>query len=305
MAPAVRIEGPICPVSAAEAVGGLAATFSGAVARRQILELGFEPSRIRNWLRSGRLHPTRYPGVYAWGRPDLPVEGQLAAGLLYAGSGSALDGLSALWWQKLLGHRPTLIHIAAPGRRSSRADLAIRHPLVIKRHMHGPLAVVDLARALLVASVELEHNSLRLVLARADFEDLLHLPSLQAACARGLKGSRKLRAAMDSHLPALAHCVNDFERDFVLLCEARDIPIPEPNVRMGRRVPDMLWRDRMLIVELDGKGAHSSQAQRIDDRAKQEWLESLGYTVIRFTWRQVYFQPGYVVDTLRPYFVGS
>ncbi len=277
----------------------LAARQEWAIARRQLLSMGVGRERIKSWLGLGRLNPSLYRGIYIWGRSELAEKGQLIAGLLFTGRGSALDGLTALWWEDLLPRRPDRIHIAARGRTSSQADLRVRHPPRIKRHEHDGLPVVDLPRALLVATSSLDHNALRNVLARADFEDLLHLPSLQAACARGPKGSRKLRAAMDTHLPALARCVNDFERDFVLLCEAYGLAIPEPNVRMGRYVPDMLWRNRMLIVELDGKGGHTSAAQKASDATKQEWLEERGHNIIRFTWSEVYFEQPMVAGKVR------
>jgi very-short-patch-repair endonuclease len=106
---------------------------------------------------------------------------------------------------------------------------------------------------------------------------------------------------MGRHLPQLARCRNDFEIDFVLLCEERGLPIPEPNVRKGHYVPDMTWESRRLIVELDGKGAHTSAAQIAYDAKRQEWLEALGYTVIRFTWAEVYFRQDFVVGRLLPH----
>ncbi len=276
----------------------LAESQSWVIARWQLLELGVSPGQIRGWIAAGRLH-IQLPGVYAWGRPTLDEKGEHIAALLFTGTGSALTGLTGLWWEDLLPFRPAAIHIDAPGRSRPRPGLVVRHPQAIVRHEHRGLPVVVLARALLVASEELDHNALRNVLARADYEDLLSLPSLQASCAEGPKGSKALRAAMDAHLPQLAHCVNDFERDFVLLCEAYELPIPDPNVRMGRYVPDMLWRESRLIVELDGKGAHTSAAQKHSDATKQEWLEGRGYTVIRFTWEEVHFQPQLVAAAVR------
>ena len=267
---------------------------SWAIARWQMLAAGITLSRINRLVAAGWLY-IQLPGVYSWGRP----KGEHIAALLFTGTGSALTGLTGLWWEGLLPFRPAAIHIDAPGRSRSRPGLVIRHPSSITRHEHRGLPVVDLATALLVASEELDHNGLRNALARADFEDLLSLSSLQVSCAKGLKGSKALRAAMDSHLPQLARCVNDFERDFVLLCEAHELPIPDPNVRMGRYVPDMLWRERKVIVELDGKGAHTSAAQKRSDATKQEWLEARGYTVIRFTWGQVYLRRRFVAATVR------
>ncbi len=270
-----------------------------AIARRQLLDVGFHPGRIRSWRRGGRLHPTRYAGVYAWGHGELTEPGEHAAALLFTGTGSALDGLSALWWLELLGHRPAQIHVAAPGRAASRAGLRIRHPVTIERSLHRGLPVVALARALQVAAADLSHDSLRLVLARAEFRKLLSLTTLDSALGSGKAGSRAVRAAIDAHLPQLARCVNGFERDFVLLCERSGLPIPEPNVRIGRYVPDMLWEDANLIVELDGKAAHTTPAQKRADATKQRWLEGRGHEVIRFPWRRVQLDPDRVVARLR------
>ena len=301
MPPALRPLVPYGPQLAAEAAGELAERQDWAIGRLQLLALGIGSERIKSWLRSGRLHPTPYRGIYSWGRAELPEKGQLSAGLLFARKGSALDGLSALWWQGLLERRPDLIHIASPGRTASCADLCIRHPLRIERHVHKGLPVVDLARALLVASADLEINSLRLVLARADYDKRIpfSLPSLQEAIRHGPKGSKAVRAAMAIHLPQLARCTNDFEIDFVLLCERHGIPIPQPNVRKGRFVPDMTLESAKLVVELDGRDAHTSEAQLASDSKKQEWLEAQGYAVTRFTWAQVQFREGWVAAETR------
>lgn len=285
--------------SAAAAAGEIAHRQFGAIARRQLLAVGIGPTRIRGLRRARRIF-SRYPGVYAWGRPDLPEKGQLAAGLLYSGLGSALGGLSALWWRGLLHRRPDLIHIDAPGYAGSRADLAIRHPRRIERSLHDGLPVVELSAALLAASTDLRHDSLRLVLARAEYEGILSLSSLHAAIAAGPPGSRALRAAMAAHLPQLARCSNGFERGFVLLCERFGLEIPEPNLRNGRFVPDMTWERHRLIVELDGKRAHRTAAQRRRDAARQRWFEARGYTVVRFGWAQVQFEPAAVAAKLRP-----
>ena len=160
----------------------------GAIARRQLLEVGASREQIRGWLSSGRLHP-RYPGVYAYGRSDLRTEGELASGLLYSGSGSALTGLSGLWWLELLHRRPNLIHLDAPGRKASRQDLRIHHPSEIERQVVRGLPVASLNRVLFAASDALSHNSLRLVLARAEFHRLLDLRNLQAALTTAPRGS--------------------------------------------------------------------------------------------------------------------
>jgi hypothetical protein len=255
------------------------------VARREMVEAGIGRGQIETWIRVGRLHP-RYPGVYAWGRPDLSVEGELAAGLLYAGKGSALTGLTMLWWRELLGRRPDRIHIDAPRDVASIDDLAIRHPGRISRSLHKGLPLAALPDALPVAAADLSFDSLRLVIARAEFHRVCSLAEIEAGLGHGRRGAAAVRHALSRHLPQLAKCVNRYERAFVLLCEAGSVEIPEPNPRIGRFRPDMLWERQGLIVELDGPH-HLTAARQIDDAKRQRYLESLGYRVLRFTHEEV------------------
>lgn len=55
-----------------------------------------------------------------------------------------------------------------------------------------------------------------------------------------------------------------------------------------------------LIVELDGT-AHDNEEQQKHDQKRQRWLESMGYTVIRFRNEAILFDRGPVLDTLRQF----
>jgi very-short-patch-repair endonuclease len=109
---------------------------------------------------------------------------------------------------------------------------------------------------------------------------------------------------MAAHFPQLAACESPLEVDFVLLCEQFGLPIPEPNVRIGRWRPDMLWREARLIVELDGEDAHHTPAQLLADERRAADLRSRGFTVIRFTWEQVHFDADAVAADLRARLAG-
>lgn len=161
------------------------------------------------------------------------------------------------------------------------------------------LPVVPLSQALLASTTHLRHNSLRLVLARAEFHHLLRLSSLAASLGDGRPGTRAIRAAMAAHLPQLAACESPLEIDFVLLCERFGLPLPEPNVRIGRWRPDMLWRDARLVVELDGKDAHHTPAQLLADERRAAGLRRRGFSVVRYRWEKVHFEPEAVVADLR------
>ncbi len=50
---------------------------------------------------------------------------------------------------------------------------------------------------------------------------------------------------------------------------------------------DFVWRDRRLIVEVDGYAFHRSPAAFERDRERDVLLQTRGWRVMRFTWRQV------------------
>ena len=77
------------------------------------------------------------------------------------------------------------------------------------------------------------------------------------------------------------------------------LPQPEVNVRIDRYEVDFLWRDQCLIVEVDGWESHQTRSAFEEDRARDARLKTLGYEVLRFTWRQVENEARSVAGTVR------
>jgi very-short-patch-repair endonuclease len=55
---------------------------------------------------------------------------------------------------------------------------------------------------------------------------------------------------------------------------------------LGHEV-DFHWPDHRLIVETDGWRFHRHRRRFESDRARDAQLQAAGWTVLRFTWRQV------------------
>lgn len=276
----------------------LATRQDGVVSRRQLLDAGLTSAHIGRWLAAGRLHRI-HPGVYSVGHRAVGERGRLIAALLYGGHGSALSHGAGGWWVGLLDERPWRIDICSPHHSSSRPGLTIHHPQTIDRFPHRGLPVVKVPTLLLQLATTLPAQSLRKVLARADFLNLLEPAAVHAALGQGRDGSAALRRALRSHMPQLARAENGFEADFLFLCERFQLPMPEVNVRLRQFRPDMLWRDLKLIVELDGRDAHTKPGQVARDHDRDLVLRRWGYTVIRYTWAQVTFEPVAVAADLR------
>jgi very-short-patch-repair endonuclease len=62
---------------------------------------------------------------------------------------------------------------------------------------------------------------------------------------------------------------------------------------------DIYFPAHRLVVETDGWDTHGTRQASEDDRAKDAALTAAGYTVLRFTWRQLRDEPQTVADRLK------
>jgi very-short-patch-repair endonuclease len=83
---------------------------------------------------------------------------------------------------------------------------------------------------------------------------------------------------------------SDLEEDFFALVHRRRLPPPETNVKLGGWEVDFLWRER-LVAETDSFLYHRGSVSFEDDHARDLDLRQLGFTVLRFTGRQVEHEP--------------
>jgi very-short-patch-repair endonuclease len=72
----------------------------------------------------------------------------------------------------------------------------------------------------------------------------------------------------------------------------------EPQVWIGAHEVDFFWPDLNLIVETDGRATHLTPQAFEDDRHRDAELAMLGYRVLRFTRRQVVYEPRFMAAAL-------
>ncbi|MDF2993957.1 MAG: helicase [Microbacterium sp.] len=82
----------------------------------------------------------------------------------------------------------------------------------------------------------------------------------------------------------------------------------EVMLTIGVRVRQQVWIDghpvdgligEFLAVQIDGFAFHQSPADRRRDLRQDARLVLRGYTVLRFDYMQILFEPEYVIDTIR------
>jgi very-short-patch-repair endonuclease len=270
----------------------------GVVSQAQVLDLGVGRIGILRWQDERRLHRV-YPGVYAVGHASLATEGRLAAALFYAGKGSALDNLTAAWWAGMVKAEPSVVHVSAPGKRRSLPEVRVHCRRKIPRVLHKGLPVTPPTQTLLDIANELEFDDLRRALAEAEYQRLVTLDDVEQALGRGRPGAARLRAALERHRPQLAHTRSRLEEVFVQLIEQHLHTHPKFNVWVAGHRVDAVWRDHNIVVELDSRLAHSTTRAIENDHGRDLDLRAAGFTVLRYTWRQVVEEPRRVVADLR------
>jgi len=88
---------------------------------------------------------------------------------------------------------------------------------------------------------------------------------------------------------------SDLETAFLALWCRHHIPTPEVNAKLGRWEVDFLWRTHKVVVEADSWTYHRGSVAFEDDHARDLDLRAAGYTVLRFTDRQLEEEPERVV----------
>jgi hypothetical protein len=92
---------------------------------------------------------------------------------------------------------------------------------------------------------------------------------------------------------------SDLETLFIDICARYAIPHPEVNVKLGRWTVDFLWRSERVVVETDFWAYHRGSVAFEDDHARDLDLRSAGYTVLRFTDRQLEGEPARVAADVK------
>jgi very-short-patch-repair endonuclease len=85
------------------------------------------------------------------------------------------------------------------------------------------------------------------------------------------------------------------ERELRRLLTQAGIAPDDSNVELHGFVPDMVWWDARLIVEIDGYEHHGTRTSFEGDRRKDASLATRGWLTLRFTARRIEREPYAVI----------
>lgn len=281
-------------------IAALAEAQYGVVSRRQLEELGLGGG-VRRRLAGGRLHVIHH-GVYAVGHRRLARSGIWMAAVLACGPGAVLShaDAGALWALRPSARR--LIDVSVPTRtRARRPGIAIHRPRGLGPEdvtTHDAIPCTSVARTLLDLATILPAHALARVCEQAEILRVLDMREVDALIARQPRrpGVPALRHALAHHAET-GMTRSDLEARFRNLCLAAHLPLPAVNdfVELPKHPQpvevDAIWRDRRLIVEVDGWETHGTRTAFERDRARDADLQEAGWRVLRTTHRQLKHRP--------------
>lgn len=224
--------------------------------------------------------------MYAVGHTRLSYRGRLWAAVLACG-GPEVAVLShrsaaALW--DLIPTPATKPDITTLRAAHSMPAVRVHRPRTLAEEditQREGLPLTTVARTLKDLATLVTPHRLERICHRAE-----HLHILDAVVLTDTHG--KLRQALRTLAagdPQITR--SELEERFLELIAGADLPRPEVNTHIEGYEVDFAWRAQRLIAETDGAATHLTPTAFEADRRRDAHLQTAGYRVLRFTWRQV------------------
>jgi hypothetical protein len=214
-----------------------------------------------------------------------------------------LSHVSAAVHWCLLTYAPPLPHVTTLASRPGAPGIRLHRTRSLDARettTHRGIPITTVARTLLDLAAHAPTNHLEHAIGQAMRNDLYDHRAIEQVLD-GRPGTRALRRATADD-PAFTR--SELERRFLALCRRAGLPRPLVNFPLVAldHEPfevDFHFPTYRLVVETDGWDAHGTRQAFERDRAKDAALVAAGYTVLRFTWRQLRYDPETVAARVR------
>jgi very-short-patch-repair endonuclease len=266
----------------------LAGRRHGILTEEQLRGLGLSRGQIGRELASGRIHRL-HRGVYLLG-PLLSQRGRELAAVLACRPDAVLSHRSAACHWKLLPYPadPGPVDVTVAGRNPGRPrGIRVHRVAAIERRevrIRDEIPVTCPARTILDLAGAGSARDLEQAVAEALALRLTNRSELVAMIDRHPRrpGARALRRLLDAdRTPARTR--SRAEERLLSLIRRAGLPEPAVNAQVGRWEVDFLWREKRLVVEVDGYASHSSPWAFERDHTKTAELQAAGFAVRRIS----------------------
>jgi very-short-patch-repair endonuclease/predicted transcriptional regulator of viral defense system len=285
-------------------VSELAESQHGVISVGQLRAAGFGAGAIKYRVAQGWLHPI-HRGVYAVGHTRLTAVGRAWAAVLTGPGVLGLLSGAAVW--DLQAWPVAAMDIVTSRARRSMAGICVHRSSTLStaevtRDPDYRLPVTTPMRTLADLAATLPLQRLERLCHRAEHLNLLDARQIPER----RPGAARLRTAFETLANADPQITrSEMEEAMLALLDAHGVPKPLVNHPLLGYVPDFLWPEHRLIVEADSKRHHLNPTSFEDDRHRDTVLAVAGYRTIRFTYRQIVYESGWVASQLAALLAGS
>jgi very-short-patch-repair endonuclease len=252
------------------------------ITRRELEAIGLSNGAITRRVAAGRLH-RKYQGVYAVGRSDLPIEGELLAAALAIGEDAVLSHFAAavLWgfWTKLPSSPiDVTVQRRVRSRKRIRVHVAPTPRSDVTRCRSVP--VTTPARTIVdLADILRSDKALRRTVHEAESMRLVSPARLRAQLERS-PSQRVAKLVATGRRPTRSELEDAVDE----LLTRNGLRPPQTNVIVAGFEVDFFYPEQGLVIEADGARYHDTAIRQGQDRNKQAILEGRGLRVLRLRW---------------------
>jgi very-short-patch-repair endonuclease len=273
----------------------------GHVHLKQLRAAGLKRGAVAGRVATGRLHQT-LPGVFLVGRPHADLLGRMMAAALYFQGDALVTGQpgAQLWGMLDTTQQPCdkdPIRMLLPDRNATPPPgVFVRRTGSIARQdvrWRRGIPVTSPARTLLDLAGLMGAMELEAVLGTAFRQNLVRRSNLADVMQRNphAKGIRTLRWLLDESGASLHDTRSKYERRFLRLLRAAELPLPITNTWVAGKFVDGVWPELKLVLEIDGFKDHGKRHKFESDRERDQVLLSTGQQPLRVTARQIDHRP--------------
>lgn len=267
------------------------------------------PSRKARWVADRRLIAVQPKVLRLAGAPETWHQAVHAAALATEGTVSHRSAAELWGLIKPAGY----VEVSVRYERNPRSQ----PPAIVHRigDLHPRLAtereamqVTDPLRTIIDLGLVLPVWGVRDALSRGLTTRLFNVTEVQdlrdALARPGRAGTGIIKRLIEDRLLTADTEASILEARFVDLTRHHELPSPTFQYEVwhaGRFVAriDAAYPDLLLAIEIDGYEHHASPEAFQRDRARQNYLVALGWTVLRFTWHDVVHDPARVAGSVR------
>ena len=275
----------------------------GVFTHDQAIACGYTPYQIRRRLGDGEWQRVIGQSLASAGLKVTPLIRDRAAQLSVPGS--VLAGPSAArTWQVPVADGGQFLYVGTHGgSRLLGVRLLFETPDPRDVSMFQGLPTVSRAGAIVDCLRLLPEPAAATLLDRALQQRWIGLDDLAARIARRRRrhGTPRLRRLLAAVAPGQRSVA---ERRLGAILRGGQITGWKANVEIRDAdgvigVGDVVFDRARLVLEVDGLAFHTTPEQFQRDRERQNRLVAAGWTVLRFTWRDLTSRPAYVLATVR------